>query len=112
VGVSENRFSKDVLSRAIDSNLRNARVFPFRVTALMLCISARLQSGRTSPTKIRALAPGLFPPRASKQLCSLKWVSSQFGNAVITHPFYLMSPSTTAEQAEEKLAFLKGTAFT
>jgi len=37
-----------------------AREFFCRVTALMLCIRARLQSGRNGPTKIRALAPGLF----------------------------------------------------
>src|SRR6202162_2822268 len=40
------------------------RVFP-RVTTLMLCIRARLQSGRKGPTKIRALAPGLFSAQNS-----------------------------------------------
>jgi hypothetical protein len=38
------------------------RVFP-ESRLLTLCIRARLQSGHKGPTKIRALAPGLFRPK-------------------------------------------------
>jgi hypothetical protein len=55
--VCENRISKDV-SPVSGDRFKSAKRASFsRVTALMLCIRARLQSGRKGPTKIRALAP-------------------------------------------------------
>jgi hypothetical protein len=56
----ENRISKDVSPGSGDRFKFVEHASFCRVTALLLCIRARLQSGRKGPTKIRALAPGLF----------------------------------------------------
>jgi hypothetical protein len=55
---------RTVLRNVDRSKSAETRAFPI-ATALMLCIRARLQSGRKGPTKIRALAPAMSCTKCS-----------------------------------------------
>jgi hypothetical protein len=61
--VCENRISKDMSPGSGDRFKSVERASLCRVTALTLCIRARLQSGRKGPNKNPGFSPWVFSPQ-------------------------------------------------